>query len=126
MIGFDVRVGKPIGYAHYRALAIVLGEHLLALPDHPRLRADLIALKKKLEPGGNVHVILPLSADGRHCDFAPSLARAVAMAKEPPAAIVAPEQLAIEDQLDKWHEAELNARKRLLYGRDYDPKWEAG
>jgi hypothetical protein len=47
-----------------------LGE--LELPPVPHLRTDLLHLRKRITPGG-VSISLPMTSDGRHCDFAPTL-----------------------------------------------------
>jgi hypothetical protein len=38
----------------------------------PEVRADLIRLRKRVTQAG-IAVVLPLSSDGRHCDFAPTV-----------------------------------------------------
>ncbi|HYE92356.1 MAG TPA: hypothetical protein VEA38_15105, partial [Terriglobales bacterium] len=38
----------------------------------PRLRSDLLQVRKRVTPAG-VSVVLPQTSDGRHCDYAPAL-----------------------------------------------------
>lgn len=71
-------VEKPSGegdaaYAKFKAL---LGSGLCELPPHPVMRDDLIRIRQRATAGG-VNIYLPLTANGRHCDFAPSVAQAV-------------------------------------------------
>ena len=49
-----------------------LDSNELELPPNHRLRADLLQVRKRVTPGGAV-VDLPLTSDGRHCDYFPSL-----------------------------------------------------
>lgn len=44
----------------------------IELPPVPRMRTDLLHVRKKITPGG-IGVALPQTSDGRHCDWAPTL-----------------------------------------------------
>jgi hypothetical protein len=56
----------------YLALRTRLELDEVELPPVPRLRADLLRVKKKTTNKG-VTIHLPLTSDKRHCDFAPSV-----------------------------------------------------
>ena len=47
-----------------------------ALPQAQRLREQLVSVRPRLAPGGQLSVVLPESADGAHCDLADALAHA--------------------------------------------------
>ena len=54
----------------YLALKTKLDEGELEFP--PNVKADLQRLRKRVTQAG-VQIVLPLTADGRHCDFAPTM-----------------------------------------------------
>jgi hypothetical protein len=56
----------------YLAIRTRMDSNELELPPIPRLRTDLLHLRKRVTPGG-MQVVLPQTSDGRHCDFAPAL-----------------------------------------------------
>lgn len=45
---------------------------LVDLPNAPHLRTDLLHIRKKVTPAG-VSIVLPVTSDGRHCDWGPTL-----------------------------------------------------
>ncbi|MDB4945867.1 MAG: hypothetical protein JWP97_5401 [Labilithrix sp.] len=59
----------------YAATQMLLSSSLLELPPLAMLAQDLRGVRKIITPRG-VRIDLPRTADGRHCDFAPSLALA--------------------------------------------------
>lgn len=61
----------------YGKIKTLLEQNELELHPDPHLRDDLIRVKKKTTQNG-LTIHLPLTADGRHCDFAPVLALATA------------------------------------------------
>lgn len=56
----------------YLAIRTRMDSNELELPPIPKLRTDLLHLRKRITPGG-MAIDLPSTSDGRHCDFAPSL-----------------------------------------------------
>lgn len=56
----------------YLAIRTRLDSKELDLPPTKHLRTDLLHVRKKLTPGG-ISVVLPMTSDGRHCDWAPTL-----------------------------------------------------
>jgi hypothetical protein len=53
------------------------------LPPDPTVLSDLRAVKRRTRPGAaGVQIYLPKQSNGRHCDYAPSLARALSVALE--------------------------------------------
>ena len=67
----------------FENLRVMLSEGQLELANEPDLRGDLVMIKRRVTPNG-VTVVLPRSAGGRHCDFGPPLAMAMANPPEPP------------------------------------------
>jgi hypothetical protein len=60
----------------YRSVDSLLRQSRLELPPHDGVKRDLRAVRKKASAKG-ITVDLPTTSDGRHCDFAPSVALAV-------------------------------------------------
>ena len=56
----------------------------LELPPLKPFVNDLLAVKKQPAPGGGFRIVLPTTRDGRHCDFASALAKAVKFARAVP------------------------------------------
>jgi hypothetical protein len=56
----------------YLELAARFSRATIELPALDALRVDLLAVRKRASPTG-FQIILPKTADGRHCDFAPAL-----------------------------------------------------
>jgi hypothetical protein len=61
------------GMAPYLSLRTLLSNGLVELPPDPVLRQDLLSIRKRAVANG-VKIFLPTTADGRHCDYAPSVA----------------------------------------------------
>ena len=74
------RENNNIGYLD---LATKVREKLVEVPDDPVLLSDIRRLTRKTTQAGFV-IQLPGTADGRHCDYAPSLMRAVARSSRQP------------------------------------------
>lgn len=83
-----------------KELETLLGSRSLSMPQHPQLRADLIAVRRKARQQGGSQLIFPRTADGRHCDYAAALLLAMQVRPEPPAAYAEPvrpdEQMVLE------------------------------
>lgn len=60
----------------YAALAARIAEGTIELSPVPLLLADLQRLRRRLTAQGST-IELPMTSDGRHCDFAPALAMAL-------------------------------------------------
>jgi hypothetical protein len=56
----------------YLAIRTRLDSGEIELPPVAKLRTDLLHLRKRVTPGG-MAVDLPMTSDGRHCDYAPAL-----------------------------------------------------
>lgn len=56
----------------YLTIRTNLDRGLIELPDVPHLRTDLLHIRKKVTPSGMTPV-LPMTSDGRHCDWGPTL-----------------------------------------------------
>ncbi len=61
--------------APYFTLRTLLANGLIELPPDATMRQDLLSVRQRSTAGG-IKVHLPKTADGRHCDFAPSVALA--------------------------------------------------
>lgn len=87
------------------------------LPALESLRADLQRLRKRVTQAG-VSIDLPKTADGRHCDFAPAVARVLRrwmqdQAPPPPT----PEEAAVADQRETFD------RVRARHGAQRKKRW---
>ncbi len=56
----------------YIAIRTNLDRANISLPDVPHLRTDLLHIRKRVTPEG-IRVVLPMTTDGRHCDWGPTL-----------------------------------------------------
>ncbi len=72
----DKAITAPIKLELYEGLRTHLAIGNLELPPVPQLRADLLAIRKRVTAGA-ISVHLPKTPDGRHCDYASALALAV-------------------------------------------------
>ena len=85
---YGIGVWQPTGgaverLARYEGLVTQMSDGEVDLPPHKQLRADLLAIRQKLTPNGfTIH--LPVTSDGRHADFAPSVVLGLAHAETPP------------------------------------------
>lgn len=80
-----------------RELQALLDSGRIYLPRDKLLRGDLIRAQRLPTPDGNARVSFPLDEEGRRCDYAPLLARALKCAAPPPAPEAdAPDDLAVE------------------------------
>lgn len=62
----------------------LLGGRLLELPDDSQLRKDLLGVRKRVNQDSSVSFTLSKTPDGRHCDYVPSVVRAVKHAPDLP------------------------------------------
>jgi hypothetical protein len=69
--------------AMYSNLETLLAADNVDLPPLPLVKQDLLGVRRRIGRNG-VSVDLERTADGRHCDFAPSVAGALAKAVAPP------------------------------------------
>lgn len=75
----------------YLAIRTNLDLGLIELPNAPHLRTDMLHIRKKVTPGG-ISVVLPMTSDGRHCDWGPTLMLVLSkLLPEPVAATGAPQ-----------------------------------
>lgn len=58
----------------FLGLAARMRMHRLELPGIQAMREDLLGVKKRVNAGGDVQIVMTQTADGRHRDFAPMLA----------------------------------------------------
>jgi hypothetical protein len=67
-----------------RELMALIRRGLFELPNDNHVREDLQGVSTRTSSNGNVSIILPKTAGGRHCDYFPSLCLAVKNLPEPP------------------------------------------
>jgi len=72
----ETAITAPIKAEAFEQLRTWLAQGLLELSPLPELRADLLAVRKRVA-GASVQIVLPETPDGRHCDFAAALALGV-------------------------------------------------
>lgn len=79
--------------AHAAALEKVISEHAINLPPNAAMRADILGVQKRLT-ARSWHIILPMTGDGRHGDYVPSLVLGL---KHLPSPRVAPHPATMDD-----------------------------
>jgi hypothetical protein len=81
-----ITVDKPTAaerLERYESLLTRMSDNEIELHRDARLRADLLTVKRRFTSGGFV-VHLPQGADGRHCDYAPSMTLAISKVTSEP------------------------------------------
>ncbi len=62
----------------YESMRVRFDAGMLEVPADPAVRSDLLSVKKRLVGGagasGGIKIVLPVTADGRHCDYAAAIA----------------------------------------------------
>lgn len=87
------------------------------LPPDPVIGADLRSVKKRVTPDG-VKIVLPKQSSGRHCDYAPALARALARYLDDPSV---DERETDEDKMIRQHMARIRRDEDgMLHGPEED------
>ncbi len=61
-------------YKLYSSIGVRLDNEYLKLPRNEAMRSDLLNVKKRVAGTGGFKVVLPETNDGRHCDYAATLA----------------------------------------------------
>lgn len=90
----------------------------IIIPDHPTMLRDLVVLKKRSVANG-IKIVLPLTPDGRHADYAPSLVGAMKRWLDEPR----------QEAPDPWGQDELKKaeiRRREGAFKKASAKMEAG
>jgi hypothetical protein len=70
---------EDVGGEKYGTLKTLVTTGLLELPPDATMRHDLLAIRKKVT-ANSITISLPKTPDGRHCDYAPSVALAAHLA----------------------------------------------
>lgn len=102
----------------FEALRRRLATDQIELPPDPVLRADLIAVRKRVTTTG-VAIHLPKTGDDRHCDYAPPLARLAARG----ATDQGGDEAADTKEEETWEEQEIQARERAQRERNETTTW---
>lgn len=90
----QVDLGTEERTKRYLGLKSRLSEGLVDLPPDTYLRNDLLRVKRRPTQKGGVAIHLPLTGDGRHCDYAPAMVLALSEWLRD----MSPEPLAPEDR----------------------------
>jgi hypothetical protein len=90
----------------YESLLTQLSDETIELPGEPKVRADLLAVRRLLTPNGFV-VRLPETPDGRHCDHASSISLGLSRCLVDPT-VAGPRYLS-----DEWKAAQAERRRQL-------------
>lgn len=106
-----------------KKLETLFGQHALAIPNEPKLKRDLIAMRKRPRQEGGFKVILPQTNDGRHCDYGAMMALAMQVLPDPPVVYRQPtvdtlEQEAIARLRDR-QERPMDHAAESLFGGDW-------
>jgi hypothetical protein len=78
-LGLEVQIENPTAHSNlelYENLRTRVVQGLVELPPVPELRADLLRVRKRVTQVG-LSIVLPRTSDGRHADYAPSVAKAI-------------------------------------------------
>lgn len=112
----------------FQSFATRLGQGLIELPPDPVLRADLLAIRRRVTQTGTT-IVLPVTSNGRHCDYAPAVALSLAVFLGEPSQLP-PEKEAwekLEREDEEQEERELrNGEKRPIWGNQEDDDWDIG
>jgi hypothetical protein len=74
-------------HSMYENLSTWLADGAVEIPSDPQIRADLLAVRRKLTVSGFT-IQLPTTGDGRHADYAPAIALALSRhLSDPPAPV---------------------------------------
>lgn len=109
--------------ARYGSVKTMLGTNELELHPDPSLRADMQRVRKKPLQGGSYAIVLPMTSDGRHCDYAPSVVLAVT-SYTPDAKHAATEpgsRAALREEANKLREARFAEVARATRGEQWAP-----
>jgi hypothetical protein len=74
-------VTAPIKLEMHESVRTIVATEAIELPPDPVLRADLLAVRKRVTSNG-LSIVLPKTSDGRHCDYAAALALFVKHAEQ--------------------------------------------
>lgn len=70
----SITITRANKYKLYSSVGVRLDSGYLTLPRNQELRSDLLNVKKRVSSEGGFKVTLPETNDGRHCDYAATLA----------------------------------------------------
>lgn len=98
-------MSRTLKNQYWTALVTRVHDHTVELPDVRTLLDDLKRVRKRLTADGST-IVFPHTQDGRHCDFAPAVAGAVAKC------ILEPE--VVQDEHGPRETAMQLARERIL------------
>lgn len=90
----------------------------VVLPPDAQLRADLQRIRRRVTSGG-VAIVLPQTSDGRHCDYAPAVARVVRRFVDEPRA---EENHAAREEKETLE----RVRARFSAAASGEPRWRRG
>ncbi|HSY21820.1 MAG TPA: hypothetical protein VK841_06885 [Polyangiaceae bacterium] len=100
-------ITAPVKLELFESMRMRMADDGIEIPDDPTLRADLLSIRKRVTMNG-ISIELPRTADGRHADYAPALALAVARARADPP--IPPRALTVNEQEEARVSAAIAAR----------------
>jgi hypothetical protein len=74
---YDIASSQQENVELYTSMATKFADGEVELPPDPVLRGDLLGIRKRVT--SRINITLAKTPDGRHCDYAPALARALSM-----------------------------------------------
>lgn len=118
-VGFELRLATRDDDIAVKRLPHLFTERLITIPDIRQLRQDLIALRKHPKQGGGSKPILPVTSDGRHCDYGAATLLGMQLLPDAPTAPTPPlddeEQFCMAQQM-KANFGRMNAAAVRLTG----------
>ena len=78
------------------------------MPNVPHLRTDLLHIRKRVTPEG-VRIVLPMTSDGRHCDWGPTLMLALSK--------LLPDQSAAREETGRGADDETRKTREAILAR---------
>lgn len=93
----------------YDGLRALVTERRIELPPDAHLQRDLISVRRQVA-ANSIRIEVPLTADGRHCDYAPSLVLSLAIPFPPPVHVDTPPAMQTEEwyrRQDEEHEERI-------------------
>jgi len=82
---YDISASQVDNVEIYTSMATKFADKDIEIPPDPYIRNDLLGIRKKVS--SRISIVLAKTPDGRHCDYAPPLARVLAMGCSDPVAV---------------------------------------
>lgn len=79
---YDIAATREENVELYTSMSTKFADGEIELPPDPVVRSDLLGIRKRVS--SRIAITLLKTPDGRHCDYAPALARVLSMTCRPP------------------------------------------